>query len=149
MDNLIYVTGDLLDFSIDNYIVHQCNCVTTTPKGLSQSIFAKFPDADIYSDGTIRKMGDIIIRGHVINLLGQYYPSKAKYPNDNELLRIKAFKNGLNKIAKQITLTCNIAFPYKIGCGLAGGKWPVYEEMIKEFANNNKHLTIYIVKLNI
>ena len=93
-NQIVYVKGDLLDFSTDSYIVHQCNCVTNTPKGLSQSIFAKFPGADIYSDGTVRKLGDIVIRGNVINLLGQYYPSRAKYPNDNELRRIEAFKNG-------------------------------------------------------
>jgi hypothetical protein len=30
--------------------------------------------------------------------------------------------------------TDEIAFPYGIGCGLAGGNWKRYEEMIEEFA---------------
>ena len=38
-----------------------------------------------------------------------------------------------------------IAFPFKIGCGLAGGNWKVYFKMIKEFSwKYNKHVTIIV-----
>ena len=37
----------------------------------------------------------------------------------------------------------NLAFPYKIGCGLAGGNWDHYLPMIEDFAfKYNKHVTL-------
>ena len=36
-----------------------------------------------------------------------------------------------------------LAFPYKIGCGLAGGNWDHYFSMILDFAvKYNKHVTL-------
>ena len=29
----------------------------------------------------------------------------------------------------------SVAFPYGIGCGLAGGNWEEYQAMLEEFAN--------------
>ena len=37
------------------------------------------------------------------------------------------------------------AFPYKIGCGLAGGKWSKYEAMIEAFAEANPDVEVTIV----
>ena len=37
----------------------------------------------------------------------------------------------------------NLAFPYKIGCGLAGGNWDHYLTMIRDFAvKYKKHVTL-------
>ena len=37
----------------------------------------------------------------------------------------------------------NLAFPYQIGCGLAGGNWSRYLAMIQDFAvKYKKHVTI-------
>ena len=38
-----------------------------------------------------------------------------------------------------------IAFPKDIGCGLAGGHWPHYEEMILDFATDNPECQVTIV----
>jgi hypothetical protein len=43
----------------------------------------------------------------------------------------------------------SIAFPYKIGCGLAGGKWEDYESMIYKFAKENPNIKVKIYKKNI
>lgn len=43
-----YRDGDLLQ-SDTQYICHQCNCMTTRPKGLARSLFRAFPFADVYS----------------------------------------------------------------------------------------------------
>ena len=37
----------------------------------------------------------------------------------------------------------NLAFPYKIGCGLAGGNWDHYLPMIEDFTvKYKKHVTL-------
>ena len=99
-------------------------------------------------------MGSIDIAGngedkrYVINMFSQYYPGKCKYPGniDNAYLRVNAFQSCLNKISKIDNLE-SIAFPYEIGCGLAGGDWKEYEKMISDFAKNNFLTDVYVVRL--
>lgn len=52
------------------------------------------------------------------------------------------FKLCLKKLAIQIKhLKCQIiAFPYAIGCGLAGGDWSNYYQMINEWAESHKDI---------
>lgn len=52
-----------------------------------------------------------------------------KYPNDNVSKRLEYFENGLEKI-KSIKNLQSLAFPYKIGCGLAGGSWEDYLKLL-------------------
>ena len=50
----------------------------------------------------------------------------------------------LGQIRKIITFIYqNFAFPYKIGCGLAGGNWDHYLPMIEDFTvKYQKHVTL-------
>lgn len=148
------INGDLLDADTD-FICHQCNCVTTRGKGLSKVIFDKYPEADIYSErinsnkynNTKDEPGTIKVRGNVINIIGQYYPGKSKYSNDTKEKRIEWFRQALELIDETICDNGNnysFAFPYKIGCGLAGGDWNLYYDMIKDFASDK---VVYIYKL--
>ena len=41
----------------------------------------------------------------------------------------------------------SIAFPMGIGCGLAGGDWNVYLNLIKQFKINNPNTKVTIYKL--
>ncbi|KAL4502985.1 hypothetical protein ABPG72_014214 [Tetrahymena utriculariae] len=104
---------------------------------------------------------------YIANLFGQFTPGKNgfKYQNtlcqqiydpltnkpivDNFSSRERWFEICLQQLAdfakeKQLY---RIAFPYKIGCGLAGGNWENYNKMIEEFSENNRELKIYIVQL--
>ena len=140
------IIGDILEYIDSGFIVHQCNCVTRSAKGLAKKIFDKYPEANIYSDGTVRRSGDVIIRGRIINLIGQYYPGKPKYKNDTREIRENNFNNALKKIQLIIPEHSKIYFPYNIGCGLAGGNWNNNFNMIKLFAKNNPKLNVVIVK---
>lgn len=153
MSNIKIIQGGDIRDSQEKYIVHQTNCITTKSAHLAKTIFDKFPHADIYKpriqSGHRDKPGTIIIKGdgkskrYVINLLGQYYPSKSKFNNDTVELRQKWFKMGLTEILKIPNLT-SIAFPWNIGCGSAGGDWDDYYEMIKQFAKKtNAKIVIY------
>lgn len=133
------VHGNLLDAK-EKYIAQQCNCISKKAAHLAFDVFKRFPYADIYSTRpNTDKPGTIVIKGdgdsqrYVINMLGQYYPGSPKYPNsalDGSKIRENYFYKCLLEIAKIKNLE-SIAFPYKIGCGAAGGDWKHY------FANLN------------
>jgi len=57
------------------------------------------------------------------------------------------FKNCLQKFSKLKGLK-SVAFPYKIGCGLARGKWESYKAMIDEWAVENSSVKVYIARLD-
>ena len=137
------VTGDLLE-SKEQYIAHQCNCVTKSAAGLASYIFKKCPYSNVYysrqhksEPGTIQVCGDGINNRYVINMFSQYYPGGAwdDFPNDTYELREEYFKKCLTAIS-EINNLQSIAMPVKIGCGLAGGNWDKYLNMIENFADN-------------
>ena len=157
--NIELIQSDIT-LSAEQYICHQCNCVTNYAAGLAKRIFETFPYADIYSGRENprkivpenEKPGNIIICGngreqrYIINMMAQYFPGKPKYPNsqlDGFEVREKAFKECLNKISAIQNLK-SIAFPKGIGCTLAGGYWDHYLKMIEEFSDK---LPNVIVKL--
>lgn len=147
--DLQIVQGNLFD-STDKYICHQCNSVTTVGANLAKSMFNRYPYADIYKSRVYGQdpspdqlPGNIIVRGdgetyrYIINMIGQYYPGYAKFPDskrDGWLARQNAFRECLNKIAAIPDLG-SISFPFGIGCGAAGGDWSIYRKMIKDFAD--------------
>ena len=60
-------------------------------------------------------------------MLAQYYPGEPKYESYEQ--RLNWFKSCIDKISKIPDLK-QVAFPYGIGCGLAGGRWEDYEKLI-------------------
>lgn len=147
------ITGSILD-ATEQYIAHQCNCHSRGSAGLAYALFQKFPYANDYKNratpdvpGTIRVHGDGIDQRYVINMFAQVYPGQVwppENPNDTLEIRAQLFSTCLDAIATIINLN-SIAFPANIGCGLAGGNWDRYYEMLKEFANKltNTEVNIY------
>jgi O-acetyl-ADP-ribose deacetylase (regulator of RNase III) len=141
-DNLTLKTGDLLS-APEQYIAHQCNCVTSRGAHLAKAMFNRFPYADIYSSRTDPDtLGTIVVRGDgqaqrfVINMLGQFYPGRVKYPHstkDGYKTRQNAFAQCLVRIAEIPDLQ-SIAFPYMIGCGAAGGDWQIYRAILAKWS---------------
>lgn len=147
------ISGNLLD-SKEQYICHQCNCVTDgLAAGLAMAIFNKHPYSDVYKNRKERSvLGTISIHGNgendrfVVNMFSQYYPGHPVFPNDNVSIREAAFKNCLNYIGR-ISNLVSIAFPYMIGCGLANGDWDRYYKMLETFANDNPNVVVKVYKL--
>lgn len=98
-------------------------------------------------------------------LYGQYQPGKInKYPKYRKVTkedgiletnrqREEWFQQGLNELKKWVLENNiqSIAFPYKIGCGLAGGKWANYYLMIINFAmdiNDTKKIDVKVIELD-
>ena len=38
----------------------------------------------------------------------------------------------------------SIAFPYQVGCGMAGGSWPAYEAMLLAFACEHPEVDVVV-----
>ncbi len=145
--------GDLVDYS--GTIAHQTNCVSQKAAFLAATIFAKYPHADVYSNRTTPSSpGTIDIRGsppqRVIAIYGQVYPGKPKYPDsptDGYTARQQHFVSALRAISKIPDLT-EIAFPYRIGCGAAGGDWEWYFKCLTKFSDHMAaRATVTIMKL--
>lgn len=133
--------------SNEKYICQQCNCVTKSAKGLAKSIIDKYSWANPYEDrnnnnydtpGTIIELEYSKKDPIIICFMSQYGPSK---PNkvmsyyrsiykDTYEERKKWFQDCLDILDHNNYDT--VAMPYGIGCGLAGGKWEDYENMIKK-----------------
>jgi len=156
MSKLIEIVDNLLTTDVQ-YIAHQCNCISKRSAHLSKDMFGEFPYADVYTGrknpdelGTIKVRGDGKDERFVINMFGQFYPGRVKYPNgskDNDKVRINAFRSCLENIEK-IPGSTEIAFPYKIGCGAAGGDWAIYKQMLEDFAERVfPFVDVYIIKL--
>jgi hypothetical protein len=160
-----YVNGDLLSYNKStDCLVHQINVVTKTCKGLAESIEKKFPYNKVYGINIEKKFGDVILKSsnnkpYIANIVGQIGPSKpgnyAKQYNilpntDTYQTRLNAFKSALDKLSNEIknSYINHILFPHGIGCGLAGGDWTKYEQLIKDFRKIiPSNIQISIVKL--
>ena len=144
------VTGNILSAD-EQYIAHQCNCVTTTSAGLAKIIFTKWTHAECYyirwapdKPGTIEVRGDGKYYGRlIVNMFAQYNPGKppsADDPLDGFQARKKYFIECMKAI--DTLKPQSVAMPWQIGCGLAGGDWDFYKKVIDKFSNSF-NITLY------
>lgn len=148
----VYVYNcDIRDFDTAQILAQQCNCVTTTAKGLSALIAKRYPHGDFYTNNSSRKPGTIQVKGGkgkrwLCAMYAQINPGKPVRDEDSATIREGLFKTCLGKIAKIKGLK-SISFPRKIGCGLAGGEWSTYRDMLDSFANEMKKagVVVYVV----
>lgn len=135
------VNGNLLD-SKETYLCHQCNCYSTRSAHLAKSVFSKYPYANIYaSRQEPDEPGTVIVRGGddqrlVANLLGQIYPGYSRFPNgkrDGLKARLGYFEKCLEELSR---LDGSFAFPYRVGCGAAGGDWDTYQGLLEDFSTS-------------
>lgn len=149
--------------SKEKYLCHQCNCLTDHAAGIAHTIFTRFSYSDIYSlrrnvqydpKNLIpgQEPGKIIVCGngsdqrYVINMFGQLYPGHPKFADskiDGFQARRGYFRECLQSIATIPNLE-SVAFPWRIGCGIAGGEWDEYLSDLNKFAEYvNVPVSIY------
>jgi len=133
------IQGDLLQ-SKEQYICHQCNTTTKGARGLAKVLFRKYPYANVYdckTNSDVRKVGNIEVRGtgnqtKIVAMYAQRKPgSWFKRGYDTTELREQWFRECLRKVAAIPDLK-SIAFPARIGCGLAKGNWTLYKDMLRK-----------------
>ena len=83
---------------------------------------------------------------------GKYYKNVLKESSicneETGETRREWFQMGLDKLGGLMeTIGANtVAFPYGIGCGLAGGSWTHYLKMIQDWASANPQFKVLIVR---
>lgn len=144
--------GNLLD-AREQYICHQCNCVTYTAAGVAAQLFEKYSYADCYSTrieadkpGTIHyAKGSEPCEANIINMFSQLHPGKPRDVDpvgDSAEHRKKYFIMCLREIKKLTPKS--LAMPWKIGCGMAAGSWEWYEAALQKFEEATKiPITLY------
>ena len=111
------VYGNILDVT-EGYIMQQCNCVTTKPKGLSYDIEEQFPGTCPYF---LREKNEVSVPGTcliinspensvegfpaIINVFGQFYPGgpRANHPDetpDSRKDRLEYFREALDALVE-------------------------------------------------
>ncbi len=108
---------------------------------------------EIYIESDLENNNNPII----VCLCGQYTPGKPyrdiklnnNYINETYELRELWFRQCLDKLYNYLVNLDNkkIGFPFNIGCGLAGGIWNNYYNMIVEFTDKLPNHTFYLCKL--
>lgn len=150
------VTGDLLAADAA-WICHQCNCKSKKALGLAFDLFKMHPWANIYSKrkgneegvpGTIVPIKPPGPGYGVINALAQYHPRTPR-TGDTARMRVQWFQACLKAIEEMLPAfdgPTSLAFPFMIGCGLAGGDWPAYQALLERFARENPHIAVSLYK---
>ncbi|MDR2964192.1 MAG: macro domain-containing protein [Treponema sp.] len=129
--------GDLLKWvGVSQVIAHQTNCLGIMGGGVAAQIKSRYPEvyAEYKKFCTANKslLGQCQLvelnsgKGFIANLFGQQGVGPGRATDYDGLQ--KALGNLANQMREK-GLT-SVAFPYKLGCGLAGGDWKVVEPMI-------------------
>ncbi len=79
-------------------------------------------------------------------MMAQFGPGKARQGDDARLRR-EWFWQCLGRMESRKPRFKQLAFPENIGCGLAGGDWSIYKEMIRTFARRNRDIRVDIIQL--
>lgn len=139
---------DLLLAEVDA-IGHCANCFNTMGSGIAKQIKAKLPEAfeaDSKTEaGDRKKFGSFSVGSitapkiktnikYVYNLYGQYY-----YGRESRKLNYEAIYTALESMRHDCVgrPIKRIGFPKNMGCMLAGGHFPIVNEMIKHIFNDD------------
>ncbi len=140
MKNLKYVNGDVCNplGEDSKLIIHVVNDMGAMGAGVAKALFSKWYDVrkrylEWYEKNNQLNLGTIqAIKVEknivVINMVAQH---KIGYENNLPPIRYDALTQCIIKVqnlAKKYTASVHI--PYNMGCGLAGGKWDVVEDII-------------------
>ena len=154
-------------------IAQQCNCVGCDAAGLAEALPKVLPYGNSYADRrrmptakqfSVRadraKPGTIDVRAPpvpapgfptVINMFAQWEKGKAgaynrvqPSPKEDNAVRERWFRECLHAIVELRPRPASIAFPHRIGCGLAGGSWEAYDAMLASFAREHPDIEVLV-----
>ncbi len=151
------IDGDLFEAKADA-LMHQCNCMCVWGAGVAVKMKEVFPEAyeaDLATKPDKWKFGGTshaeITRANpmgvrfVYNLYGQVNYGRGRRMTGYQEFE-SAFAQALSNLDREYPEHCEIAIPYLIGCGLAGGDPKTITEIIDRVAadyNGKFHITAY------
>ena len=152
---LYEVEGDLVAEDKYNIFCHQTNCHGVMGSGIARQIAVRYPavaarDKDYCRlHNPLGTMLPVRVQPNrvCVNLYGQYNYGRGQRFTDYRALQtaLYALASRLNK--SNIPEDWVIGFPYRMGCGLAGGGWNHVRPMIEDFAKRVMQ-DVYIVHLS-
>lgn len=131
------VDGDLLDVT-EGLIAHQVNCRGVMGAGVARVIAKRYPDVErvyrahcraveplsLLGTSLVAVAGEGLLIGNVFGQLDTGRGLQTDYTAvGNALDDLSAWWTGLRP---------TLHVPYMMGCGLAGGDWDVYSELLDE-----------------
>lgn len=143
------INADILKAKED-IIVHQVNCQGVMGAGLALAIKNKYPlcykkyreacvtnnPEDLLGKIQILKMPDGKI---IINMFSQL-----KYGRNSRQTNYDVMMTCLDKVYKYAKINnLTVAIPYRIGCGLGGGSWPIVSSIIKNRFKDKSIIKFY------
>lgn len=143
--------------------VQQVNCQGVMGSGLAKQIKEQYPRVyydykylcNQFSAETSSLLGHIQLIPAVYGINPKVcvnFFAQDKYGRDKRHTDYKAFQNCLDLLAERLNnysvsgFYNTVAFPYKIGCGLAGGDWNKILKMIRDFSLKVKQDVIIVYK---
>lgn len=154
---LIEEEGNIVTDSKYEIFCHQVNCQGVMGAGLAKQIRNRYPS--VYEDYMRAiKSGYLLLGTKICTLTADKRIcvsmfAQEDYGTNKCYTDYSAFQIILDGLADELqTLEegrnthINIAFPYKIGCGLAGGNWNIVRRMIEKFSERIPN-DVYIVHL--
>jgi len=140
-----FVVGDLLEAKED-IICHQVNCQGAFGAGIAKQIAKEYPETKKeyvdYCENRKGLLGDVLVTVEedflIANLFGQVnYGSYGKhFKKFGRQTIYPSLKYAMEKLKNEFPNE-SYAFPYLMGCGLAGGDWDVVLDMIKDVFEDN------------
>ena len=140
-----YIEGNILDTDCD-IICHQVNCQGVMGAGLAKQIKEKYLEAYTYYRhfcyitynkstllGNIQKI-ECHDGRNVVNMFSQ-----EKYGRDRQYTDYQALEKCIRKVSELAPHYENgVAFPYGLGCGLAGGDWNIVKGLIEKYFKDSE-----------
>lgn len=159
-ENFHFFKGDIFEAFDKNYfniLVHQVNCRGVMGGGIARIVKQKFPFVfDQYQNLCASKVLDRLFGyTQLVNISNDYEPKRMVanlfgqqlYGTYCRQTNYEEFYNALVDMKEQIenfeadfppeSPLLNIAFPYNIGCGLAGGDFRIVLSMIESVFGEN------------
>ena len=130
--------GDILDYADKvNIIAHQVNCQGIMGGGLALQIKNKWPEVNRAYVELVDNWDELLGVCQIVrvgssfgiaNLFGQYDIGGGCQTD------YKALFKSLHSLREQMIIheLKSVAFPVKLGCGLAGGNWDIVSALIKK-----------------
>jgi O-acetyl-ADP-ribose deacetylase (regulator of RNase III) len=134
---MIVVDGDLLDVT-EGLIAHQVNCRGVMGAGVARVIAKRYPGVEAEYRGWCLQAAPLDLLGEclvvratptllVANVFGQLHPGRGLQTDYGAVGR------SLTRLAELGDhLPTELHVPYMMGCGLAGGDWDTYRDLLDE-----------------
>lgn len=147
--------GNLLTSDCE-VICHQTNCMGAMGGGIAREIRSVYPEAYV----TLRKrfelaevkLGEVdfvpTIRDGFMRCIVNCYGQMEYLPRGVNHTDYDALQKCFDKIKEEfVERNYTIGFPYRFGCGLAGGDWPTVLKMITDnFGGDDWRVEIWRLK---